>query len=80
MAISLSRLKAIGVLRQVALWVSTSHAQKKIHTEFGIPADRISVPRVMGTFCTSLGRTDWRAPGTDRIRRSRVAFRRRFEH
>jgi glycosyltransferase involved in cell wall biosynthesis len=43
MAISLSRLRAIGVLRQVAHWVSVSHAQKKIHTQFGIPADRISV-------------------------------------
>jgi len=43
MAISLSRLRAVGVFRQVAHWVSISHAQKVIHCKFGIPSDRISV-------------------------------------
>jgi glycosyltransferase involved in cell wall biosynthesis len=43
MAISLSRLRAVGVFRQVAHWVSISDAQKAIHTQFGIPAERISV-------------------------------------
>jgi glycosyltransferase involved in cell wall biosynthesis len=43
MAISLSRLRGVGVFRQVAHWVSISDAQKAIHTQFGIPAERISV-------------------------------------
>ncbi|MBV8227650.1 MAG: glycosyltransferase family 4 protein [Verrucomicrobia bacterium] len=43
MAISLSRLRAVGVLRQVAHWIAISHAQKQIHTRFGIAGERITV-------------------------------------
>jgi glycosyltransferase involved in cell wall biosynthesis len=43
MAISLHRLRAVGVLRQVVQWIAISHAQKQIHIQFGIPGERITV-------------------------------------
>ena len=43
MGISLSRLRAVGVFNQVAHWIAVSHAQKEIHTRFGIPRGRITV-------------------------------------
>jgi glycosyltransferase involved in cell wall biosynthesis len=43
MAISVSRLRAVGVFGQVAHWIAISHAQKKFHIQFGIPGERITV-------------------------------------
>jgi glycosyltransferase involved in cell wall biosynthesis len=43
MAISLSRLRSVGVFGQVAHWIAISHAQKQIHLRFGIPGRRITV-------------------------------------
>jgi glycosyltransferase involved in cell wall biosynthesis len=43
MAISIHRLRAVGVLRQVVHWIAISHAQKQIHIRFGIPAEGITV-------------------------------------
>jgi glycosyltransferase involved in cell wall biosynthesis len=43
LAISLYRLRAVGVYQQVAHWIAISHAQKEIHTRFGIPSERITV-------------------------------------
>jgi glycosyltransferase involved in cell wall biosynthesis len=43
MAISLYRLRAVGVLNQVTDWIAISHAQKEIHIRFGIPGERITV-------------------------------------
>jgi glycosyltransferase involved in cell wall biosynthesis len=43
MGISLVRLRAVGVFRQVAHWIAVSHSQKRIHTQIGIPEEKISV-------------------------------------
>ena len=43
MAISLSRLRGVGVFSQVAHWIAISHVQKEIHTRFGILGGRITV-------------------------------------
>jgi glycosyltransferase involved in cell wall biosynthesis len=43
MGLSLVRLRAAGVLHQVAHWIAVSHAQKKILTRAGIPEGNTSV-------------------------------------
>ena len=43
MGVSLVRLRAVGVFRQIAHWIAISHAQKRIHTRIGIPEGKISV-------------------------------------
>jgi glycosyltransferase involved in cell wall biosynthesis len=43
MGISLGRLRASGVLQEVAHWIAVSHAQKAVQVQFGIPAEKISV-------------------------------------
>jgi glycosyltransferase involved in cell wall biosynthesis len=43
MGVSLVRLRAAGVFRQIAHWIAISHAQKRIHTRIGIPEEKISV-------------------------------------
>jgi glycosyltransferase involved in cell wall biosynthesis len=37
------RVRAMGVFNNVAAWIALSGKQKKIHTEMGIPADRILI-------------------------------------
>jgi glycosyltransferase involved in cell wall biosynthesis len=43
MAISITRLRAVGVFRRVAHWIAVSQAQKAIHVRIGIPEENISV-------------------------------------
>jgi glycosyltransferase involved in cell wall biosynthesis len=43
MGLALMRLRALGVFRQVRAWIALSRAQRDLHVEMGVPADRIHV-------------------------------------
>lgn len=43
MGIALSRIRALKVFDKISAWVALSHAQKALHVQMGIPADRIRV-------------------------------------
>lgn len=37
------RVRVMGVFRNVAAWIALSHAQKRLHVQMGIPAERIHI-------------------------------------
>jgi len=41
MGVVMTRVRAMGIFKQVAAWIALSETQKRIHAEMGIPADRI---------------------------------------
>ena len=43
MGVIMTRVRAMGVFRNVAAWIALSKAQKNLHVQMGIPPDRIHI-------------------------------------